>query len=130
MLSFSNFGSVDHPFARKVRRATEIAKERAAGVVVDGEMQLATALDGTLRRQYFPFAELESDANVLVFPDLHAGNRALHLLQHVGAAVPIGPILMGTKLPVHLLQYGVSVEEVVNLATVGAVQAGAAKRSA
>jgi malate dehydrogenase (oxaloacetate-decarboxylating)(NADP+) len=123
MLSFSNFGSVDHPFTRKVRRATEIAKERAPGLVVDGEMQLATALAAPLRHEYFPFSRLDKDANVLVFPDLQSGNLALHLLQNVGGAVPIGPLLMGTRLPVHLLQYGATVEEVVNLVTVGAVEA-------
>jgi malate dehydrogenase (oxaloacetate-decarboxylating)(NADP+) len=129
MLSFSNFGSVDHPYARKVRRATELAKERAPGLVIDGEMQLATALDGALRREYFPFSSLEEDANVLVFPDLQSGNLALHLLQHVGGALPIGPLLMGTRLPAHLLQYGATVEEVVNLVTVGAVEAASVKRA-
>ncbi len=129
MLSFSNFGSVDHPFARKVRRATEIAKELAPDLVIDGEMQLATALDGSLRQEYFPFAGLEKDANVLVFPGLQSGNLALHLLQHVGAGVPIGPILMGTRLPAHVLQYGATVEDVVNLATVGVVQAAAMRRA-
>ncbi len=123
MLSFSNFGSVDHANARKVRRATELAKKQAPDLVIDGEMQLATALDGALRREYFPFCRLDQDANVLVFPDLSSGNLALHLLQTVGAAVPIGPLLQGTRLPVHLLQYGATVEEVVNLVTVGAVEA-------
>jgi malate dehydrogenase (oxaloacetate-decarboxylating)(NADP+) len=128
MLSFSNFGSVDHPHARKVRRATELAKEQAPGLVIDGEMQLATALDGPLRREYFPFSSLDEDANVLIFPDLQSGNLALHLLQCVGGAVPIGPLLMGTRLPAHLLQYGATVEEVVNLVTVGAVEAASQKR--
>jgi malate dehydrogenase (oxaloacetate-decarboxylating)(NADP+) len=91
--------------------------------VIDGEMQLATALDGRLRHEYFPFSSLDQDANVLVFPDLQSGNLALHLLQNVGGAVPIGPLLMGTRLPAHLLQYGATVEEVVNLVTVGAVEA-------
>ncbi len=128
MLSFSNFGSVDHPDTRRVRRATEIARERAPELVVDGEMQLATALDAALRREYFPFSGLDEDANVLVFPSLESGNLALHLLQHVGGAVPIGPILMGTRLPVHLLQYGMTVEEVVNIVTVGIVEAAAQER--
>jgi malate dehydrogenase (oxaloacetate-decarboxylating)(NADP+) len=128
MLSFSNFGSVDHPFTRKVRKATEIAKQQAPELLVDGEMQLATALDGALRREYFPFSSLAQDANVMIFPDLQSGNLALHLLQHVGGAVPIGPLLMGTRLPAHLLQYGATVEEVVNLATLGAVEATAAAR--
>jgi malate dehydrogenase (oxaloacetate-decarboxylating)(NADP+) len=128
MLSFSNFGSVDHPFTRKVRRATELAKEEAPELVIDGEIQLAAALDSPLRREYFPFSSLQEDANVLVFPDLQAGNLALHLLQYVGGAVPIGPLLMGTRLPAHLLQYGASVEEVVNLVAVGAVEATALER--
>jgi len=130
MLSFSNFGSVDHPATRKVRRAAEIARERSPDLVIDGEMQLATALDGSLRREYFPFSDLDRDANVLIFPGLESGNLALHLLQHVGAAVPIGPILMGTRLPAHLLQYGMMVEEVVNLVTIGVVEAASLRRRA
>ncbi len=127
MLSFSNFGSVDHPFARKMRQATAIAKERAPDLLIDGEMQLATALNGPLRREHFPFSDLDNDANVLIFPDLQSGNLALHLLENVGTAVPIGPLLMGTRLPAHLLQYGATVTEVVNLATVGIVEAASIK---
>ncbi|MGE5177222.1 MAG: phosphate acyltransferase [Hyphomicrobiales bacterium] len=123
MLSFSNFGSVEHPVARRVRRATEIAKERAPELTLDGEMQLATALDRSLRREYFPFSSLDQDANVLVFPDLHSGNLALQLLHRLGKVVSVGPILTGTRLPVHLLQYGASVEDVVHLATLGVVEA-------
>jgi malate dehydrogenase (oxaloacetate-decarboxylating)(NADP+) len=129
MLSFSNFGSVDHPLTRKVRDATAIARKRAPDLVIDGEMQLATAVNGPLRREYFPFSHLERDANVLVFPDLQSGNLALHLLQHVGEAVLIGPILMGTRLPVHLLQYGPTVEDVVNLTAVGVVEAAGRRRA-
>jgi malate dehydrogenase (oxaloacetate-decarboxylating)(NADP+) len=129
MLSFSNFGSVDHPFTRKVRRATAIARQRVPDLVVDGEMQLATALDGSLRREHFPFCDLDRDANVLVFPDLQSGNLALHLLENVGGAVPIGPLLMGTRLPAHLLQYGATVEDVVNLATIGSVEAASLRRA-
>jgi malate dehydrogenase (oxaloacetate-decarboxylating)(NADP+) len=106
-----------------VRRASELVQKQAPDLVVDGEMQLLTALDGALRREHFPFCRLEQDANVLIFPDLQSGNLALHLLQTVGAAVPIGPLLQGTRLPVHLVQYGATVEEVVNLVTVGAVEA-------
>src|SRR5512136_230197 len=94
MLSFSNFGSVDHPFARKVRQATAIAKERAPELVIDGEMQLATALNEGLRHEHFPFSDLNKDANILIFPDLQSGNLALHLLENVSTAVPIGPVLM------------------------------------
>jgi malate dehydrogenase (oxaloacetate-decarboxylating)(NADP+) len=125
MLSFGNFGSVEHPFTRKVREATALAKARAPGLVIDGEIQLAAARDAKLRGQYFPFSDLTEDANVLVFPDLQSGNLALHALQHIGEAVPIGPVLMGTRLPAHVLQYGMTVQEVVNLVTVGVVEAAA-----
>lgn len=123
MLSFSNFGSVEHAFARKVQHATEIVKARAPGLVVDGEMQLATAVDEAVRTQFFPFAKLTGNANVLVFPDLQSGNTSMHVLQHLTEGVVIGPVLMGTRLPVHLIQYGSSVEEVVHLATTGIVEA-------
>jgi malate dehydrogenase (oxaloacetate-decarboxylating)(NADP+) len=122
MLSFSNFGSVDHPFTVKVRRAAEMARQRAPSLAIDGEMQMLTALDDSLRRDYFPFSELTGSANVLVFPDLQSGNLALHLLQHVGAATVVGPILTGTRLPVLLMQYGITAEEVVNAITVGVVE--------
>jgi len=130
MLSFSNFGSVDHPLTRKVREASRIARERAPDLVLDGEMQLATALKAPLRQEYFPFTELKSDANVLIFPDLQSGNLALNVLQHMAETVSVGPILTGTRLPVHLLQYGATVEEVVNLIAVGVVEAAARKRKA
>lgn len=122
MLSFSNFGSADHPCVAKVQRATGIVKARVPDLAVEGEMQLATARDRGLRGDYFPFAALADDANVLIFPDLHAGSLAMQSLIHMGGAMPIGPMLMGTRLPVHLLQYGATVEEVVNLATVGVVE--------
>jgi malate dehydrogenase (oxaloacetate-decarboxylating)(NADP+) len=123
MLSFSNFGSVDDPRARKVREATSIAAARAPDLVVDGEMQPATALDGALRRSYFPFSRLLEDANVLVAPDLPSGNIALHLIQHLAEAVVLGPILTGTRLPVHVVQYGATVEDVVHLVSLAIVEA-------
>lgn len=121
MLAFSNFGSVEHPLARKVRRATELARERAPELTVDGELQLLTALDGEVREQYFPFSHLREDANVLIFPDLQSGNITMHALQKLADAVVVGPLLTGTRLPAHVMQYGASVEEVVNLAALGAV---------
>ena len=125
MLSFSNFGTIAHSHADTVRRATEIARERAPDIVIDGEMQLATARNDALRRAYFPFATLDSDANVLIFPDLQSGNLTMQSLQYMGEAVPIGPILMGMRLPAHLLPYGATVEEVVNLTAIGVVEAAA-----
>ena len=130
LLSFSNFGSVDHPFAEKVRRATAIVKEREPDLVVDGEMQLATAISNDIRAHHFPFSTLKDRANVLVFPDLQSGNTAMHLLQHVGEAVVVGPVLMGTRLPVHLIQYGHSAEDVVNLTATGIVEAVGLRQAA
>jgi malate dehydrogenase (oxaloacetate-decarboxylating)(NADP+) len=129
MLSFSNFGSVEHPFARKVRLATDIVRARAPELVLDGEMQLATAVDGDVRAQYFPFSRLKADANVLVFPDLQSGNTSMHVLRHLTEGVLVGPVLMGTRLPVHLIQYGSSVEDVVHLTATGIVQAAGLRQA-
>lgn len=129
MLSFSNFGSVEHPFARKVQRATDLVRSRAPGLVVDGEMQLATAVDAAVRRDYFPFSLLQADANVLVFPSLEAGNMAMHVLQHLTDAVVVGPVLMGTRLPAHLIQYGSSVEEVVHLVATGIAEGAGLRKT-
>ncbi len=123
MLSFSSYGSVDHPLARKVRRATEIAKETNPTLMIDGEIQLGTALGARIRRRYFPFSDLKNDANVLIFPDLQSGNIALDLVHCLTDAVIVGPLLTGTRLPAHLRQYGVTAEEIVNLTTVGVVEA-------
>ena len=123
MLSFSNYGSVDHPFARKVRHATERVKLRAPDLTVDGEMQLETALAEEIRRDYFPFSDLKKDANVLIFPDLQSGNLAMHLLHRMGDAVVVGPMLMGTRLPAHLVQYNNTAEDLVNLTAAGIVLA-------
>ncbi len=123
MLSFSSYGAVDHPLARKVRKAADIARELAPDLVIDGEVQLAIALNASLRQKYFPFSQLKGEANVLIFPDLQSGNIALDLMRSVGEAVSIGPLLTGTRLPAHLRQYGVTAEQIVNLTTVGVVEA-------
>jgi malate dehydrogenase (oxaloacetate-decarboxylating)(NADP+) len=125
MLSFSNFGSADHPFARKVREATSRAREEDPELVIEGEIQLGTALDAALRARHFPFSVLPGPANVLVFPDLQSGSLALELLHKLGAGLAVGPLLVGTRLPAHIIQYGASVNDVVNLTAVAAVQAGA-----
>ena len=128
MLSFSNFGSVTHVHARKVSRALAIIRELSPDLVVDGEMQLITARDAELRHEHFPLSILERNANVLIFPDLQSANLTMHALQCMGDAVPIGPVLMGTRLPCHLLQYRASVQEVVNLTTVAVVEAATIDR--
>ncbi|MBW1779129.1 MAG: NADP-dependent malic enzyme [Deltaproteobacteria bacterium] len=125
MLSFSTYGSVNHPLARKIRQATDIARSQDPELMIDGEIQLAIAVNSTLRRQYFPFCELEGNANVLIFPDLQSGNLALNLIQHMSDAASVGPVLAGTRLPAHPRQYGATVEEVVNLTTLGVVEAAA-----
>jgi malate dehydrogenase (oxaloacetate-decarboxylating)(NADP+) len=125
MLSVSNFGSVDHPATRKVRRAVEIVKARAPDLDCDGEMQMQTAVNGAMRRAYYPFSDLKKDANVLVFPDLQSGNLALDLLQQMGDALLVGPILMGARLPAHALRYGSTVEDIVNLAVTAVVESAA-----
>jgi malate dehydrogenase (oxaloacetate-decarboxylating)(NADP+) len=128
MLSFSNFGGVDNPSVIKVRNATEIVKTKSPDLIIDGEMQLATARNEIIRKDYFPFTKLKSDANILIFPNLQAANLTMQSLQYMGEAVTVGPILMGTRLPVHLLQYGSTVEEVVNLTTVAVVEAAELKK--
>ncbi len=123
LLSFSNFGSVEHSLVKKVEKAVQLVKEKAPELNVDGEMQLITARDELLRKDYFPFCELESNANVLIFPELQSANMAMNSLQCLGDTVSIGPVLLGTRLPAHLLQYRATVEDVVNLTTIAMVEA-------
>jgi len=123
MLSFSNFGSVRHPDAEKVARAVQILRQRDRTLVVDGEMQADTALDAEILRESYPFAALEEPANVLIFPNLSAGNIAYKLLNHLGGATAIGPILVGMRRPVHVLEKGADIQEIVNMAAVAVVDA-------
>src|SRR5687767_1282917 len=123
MLSFSNFGSVRHPEAEKVARAVQILRQRDRTLIVDGEMQADTALDAEILHESYPFAALEEPANVLIFPNLSAGNIAYKLLNHLGGATAIGPILVGMRRPVHVLEKGADVQEIVNMAAVAVVDA-------
>jgi malate dehydrogenase (oxaloacetate-decarboxylating)(NADP+) len=123
MLSFSNFGSVIHPLTQKVKRATAIVKERAPDLPVDGEMQSDTAVVTEILQKSFPFANLKEAANVLIFPDLNSGNICYKLLHHLGEAEAIGPILMGMNKPVHVLQRGDDVNDIVNMAAIAVVDA-------
>jgi hypothetical protein len=86
------------------------------------DLELATALSTEIRKEHFPFSELEKDANVLIFPDLQSGNLAMQLLEQTREAVVVGPILMGTSHPVHLSLYGSSVRELFNLTVAGIAQ--------
>jgi malate dehydrogenase (oxaloacetate-decarboxylating)(NADP+) len=123
MLSFSNFGSVNHPQAQKVKRAVEIVKQKAPDLVVDGEMQSDTAVVTEMLQKSFSFASLKEAANILIFPDLNSGNICYKLLHHLGGADAIGPLLMGMKKPVHVLQRGDDVSDIVNMAAIAVVDA-------
>jgi malate dehydrogenase (oxaloacetate-decarboxylating)(NADP+) len=123
MLSFSNFGSVNHPEAKKVRKAVEIVKERRQDLIVDGEMQADTAVDKAIQEEIFPWCELDGEANVLIFPDMQSGNIAYKLVGRLSEAVAIGPILMGIGKAVHVLQRGCSVNDIVNIAALAVVDA-------
>jgi len=122
MLSFSNFGSTRHPLTEKVRQATEIVKRRNPKLTVDGEMMADTALVPELLAEY-PFSSLKQRANVLVFPSLEAGNVAYKLMLRIGGAEALGPVLMGLSKPVHVLQRGSTVEEIVDIAALAVVDA-------
>jgi malate dehydrogenase (oxaloacetate-decarboxylating)(NADP+) len=123
MLSFSNFGSVKHPLAEKMRRAAELVREADPNIIVDGEMQADTAVVPEIVEQTYPFCRLRGGANVLIFPDLTSANIAYKLLMRLGGAETIGPILMGMSKPVHVLQRGAEVEEIVNMAALAVVDA-------
>lgn len=123
LLSFSNFGSTRHPLAEKVQRAVEIVRKRAPQLVVDGEMQADTAVVPEILEQTYPFSSLQGGANVLIFPNLEAGNVAYKLLARLGGCEPIGPILMGLSKPVHVLQHGAEVNEIVNMSAIAVVDA-------
>jgi malate dehydrogenase (oxaloacetate-decarboxylating)(NADP+) len=115
MLSFSNFGSNRHPYARKVMRATEIIRERRPDIIVDGEMQADTAVVPEILESNYPFSTLKGPANVLIFPDLQSGNICYKLLQRLGGADVIGPILLGMPQPVNILQMNADIPEIVNM---------------
>jgi len=123
MLSFSNFGSTEHPLTEKVRRATRLVKERDPLLIVDGEMMADTAVTPEILEQEYPFSTLQGAANVLIFPDLQSANIACKLLTQVGGAEPIGPILMGMSKPVYVLPRGADADHIVNIATIAVVDA-------
>ena len=124
MLSYSNFGSSNSPEARLVAQAREIVKQRNPSLIVDGEMQASIAFNQEILRDNYPFSELvDQEVNTLIFPNLAAGNVAYNLLKEVGGADAIGPILLGLKKPVHVLQLGSSVRSIVNMALVAVIDA-------
>ncbi|MBA3647318.1 MAG: hypothetical protein H0W62_02025 [Chitinophagales bacterium] len=124
MLSYSNFGSTKGAEPETVAKAVAILRKKYPGMIVDGEMQANFAFSQQLLQDNYPFSELIRDgANTLIFPNLSSGNIAYKLLQSLGAAEAIGPILLGLKKPVHILQLGSSVREIVNMVTIAVIDA-------
>jgi len=123
LLSFSNFGSVRHPAADKVQRAVALLHEREPALQADGEMQADTAVVERILMKSYPFSKLKGAANVLIFPTLDAANISYKLLDRIGGAEAIGPILVGMAQPVHVLQRGSDVDDIVNMAVIAAVDA-------
>ncbi|MBZ0179575.1 MAG: NADP-dependent malic enzyme [Melioribacteraceae bacterium] len=123
MLSFSNFGSVKHPLTSKVIKAVEIVKSQRPDLVIDGDMQADTAVEPKIATKEFPFSNIKGDANILIFPNLSSGNIAYKLLERLTDATVIGPILMGMKKPVHVLQRGASVNDIINMSAISVVEA-------
>jgi len=122
LLSFSNFGSTQHPLSEKVRKAVELIRARCPDFAVDGEMQADTAVVPEIIDERYPFSQVR-DANVLVFPSLEAANIAYKLLARLGNAEAIGPILLGVGAPVHVLQTGDEVRDIVNIAALAVMDA-------
>lgn len=123
-LSYANFGSSDHPHARKVRQAVEILHKENPELIVDGEIQTDFALNKTLHESQFPFSKLAGKkVNTLIFPNLEAANITYKLLKELNNADSIGPIMLGLRKPVHILQLGASVEEMVNMTAVAVIDA-------
>ncbi len=125
MLSFSNFGSVDHPLARRVKEAVATARARQPSLLIEGEMQADTALVPEITRNTFPHSTIGGDANVLIFPDLQSGNIAYKLVQQLAGAEVIGPILTGLRKPVNVLNHYSSVPEIANITAITTVLANA-----
>ena len=124
MLSYSNFGSSNSPEAKLVAQAREIVKQKEPSLIIDGEMQANVAFNKEILKDNYPFSELvNKDVNVLIFPNLAAGNVTYNLLQEVGGAEAIGPVLLGLNKPVHILQLGSQVRSIYNMVLIAVVDA-------
>jgi malate dehydrogenase (oxaloacetate-decarboxylating)(NADP+) len=124
MLSYSNFGSSDSPEARLVAQAKDIVKQKDPTIIIDGEMQASLAFNQEILRDNYPFSELvDQEVNTLIFPNLAAGNIAYNLMKEIGGADAVGPILLGLKKPVHVLQLGSSVRSIYNMALIAVIDA-------
>lgn len=124
MLSYSNFGSAKGEVASKTAKATALAKQRFPNMVIEGEMQANVAVNEELQKETYPFSSLIGNkANTLIFPDLSSGNIAYKLLSELGNAEAIGPVLLGMNKPVHILQLGSSIREIINMVAIAVVDA-------
>ena len=124
MLSYTNFGSADGEVPNKVGKAVKILHDKYPGLIVDGDLQANFAVNNNLLKEQFSFSNLvDKDVNTLIFPNLSSANIAYKLMQELGGAEAIGPILMGLKKPVHVLQLGSSVREIVNMVTIAVIDA-------
>lgn len=123
MLSFSNFGSASYPESIKVQEAVKILKSKRPDLTVDGEMQADTAVVPEILEKAFPFTNIKGGANVLIFPNLDSANIAYKLLARIGQATVVGPILMGMKKPIHILQRGATVDDIINMTAIAVVDA-------
>jgi len=129
MLSYSNFGSSNLEEAKKVKDAVRILHEKHPDIVVDGEVQGSVAFNSELLKENYPFSTLINNSpNILIFPNLSAGNIAYHLMMELGNTEAVGPILMGLNKSVHVLQLGSSVRQIVNMVAIAAVDAYVKKR--
>ena len=124
LLSYSNFGSTSTGSPERVREAVNILHKEHPEIIVDGEMQANFALNTKLRDSHFPFSKLKGlNVNTLVFPNLSSGNIAYKMMQEIGGSEVIGPVLCGIKRPIHVVQLGSSVREIVNMAAIAVVNA-------
>jgi malate dehydrogenase (oxaloacetate-decarboxylating)(NADP+) len=123
MLAFSSFGSVPHPMTKKVAAAVDIVRAKNPKLIIDGEMHLDTAVVEEIVAKNYPHSRIKGDANVLVFPGLASGNIGYKLVQRLGGADALGPILLGVRKPVNVLQHGMTVAEIVNVAAITAMSA-------
>jgi malate dehydrogenase (oxaloacetate-decarboxylating)(NADP+) len=124
MISYANFGSSKDPHARKVQKAVSLLHKSNPDMHVDGELQVDFALNPTLMKENFPFSKLTGKkVNALIFPNLDSANSNYKLLKELNAVESIGPIMLGMRKPVHILQLGASVEEIVNMAAVAVIDA-------
>ena len=124
LLSFSNFGSSRFPQAKKIVEAVEMLHRSNPELVIDGPIQSDFALNKKMLQKGFPFSSLSNmKVNVLIFPNLDAANITYKLMKELNEALSIGPILMGLSEPIHVLQLGASVEEIVNMSAIAVIDA-------